>query len=562
MQIILTARGLCKTYPDTQSHGSIKALDHLDLTVREGEILGILGPNGAGKTTFLNTLATLLLPDEGEIEIFGTKVIPKNFDAVRRWINMSSGYPNYAFSLSVEENLKFYGRLYGLCGAALQRKVDEVIDLFELRPYAKRHFDELSSGTKQRLSLAKSLLNDPKILFLDEPTVGLDPDVSIRVREIVMKILRERKMTVLLTSHNMAEVEIMCERVAFIQKGRIIKLAAVDELKRLHHTDDLEKIFIELAHQSASVPSGGEELLLTSARQLPKSPVKGNPFLAADRVAIRQEEHVNSKAEPGPDGTLVWINRAYAFTIRSAIFAIRNLFVMTDVFFWPMISLLSIGLMTKFINLGSQTVDFVMTGTLAAGILQITQLDVGYTVLYELWSKSLKHTLLTPVGVAEGVVGTWFIGITRGFVAFVLLATAASWGFGFHLPGLLTTALFLFGLFCCAFILGILVNILILSFGQKVEITAWMFAQLFMIICGIYYPVDVLPKAFQSLALMVPITHFLEFFRQSYGFKAHTPHPLFFGFALTLLYIMLSLRFLGHAYTRARRKGVIIRLSE
>jgi ABC-type multidrug transport system ATPase subunit/ABC-type multidrug transport system permease subunit len=533
-EIVLAARGLCKNFPDTQSKGVIKALDHLDLTVREGEILGILGPNGAGKTTFLNTLATLLLPDSGEIEIFGLKSVPRNFNTVRSWINMSSGYPNYAFSLTVEENLKFYGRLYGLRGSALQSKVDEVTVLFDLRSYARRRFDELSSGTKQRLSLAKSLLNDPKILFLDEPTIGLDPDVSLKTREIILEILRKRRMTVLLTSHNMDEVEIMCERVAFIQKGRIIKLAAVDELKRLHHTDDLEEIFIQLARQTNS-PSVLEENKGTTTKVLPV--LKGGGWQA-------------------------WINRAYAFTIRSAIFAVRNLFVMTDVFFWPLISLLSIGLMAKFINLGSQTLGFVMTGTLAAGVLQITQLDVGYTVLYELWSKSLKHTLLTPVGVSEGVVGTWIIGMARGFLAFVLLCSAAVLFFGFHLPGILTTGLFLLGLYCCAFILGILVNILILSFGQKVEITAWMFAQLFMIICGMYYPVDILPKAFQYLALMVPITYFLEYFRQFYGFKAHTPYPLLTGFALTLLYIILSLRFLGHAYTRARKKGIIIRLSE
>src|ERR1700690_4077671 len=98
-EIVLAARGLCKSYPDTQSKGVIKALDHLDLTVHEGEILGILGPNGAGKTTCLNTLATLLLADRGEIEIFGLRSIPKNFNAVRSWINMSSGNPNYAFGL-------------------------------------------------------------------------------------------------------------------------------------------------------------------------------------------------------------------------------------------------------------------------------------------------------------------------------------------------------------------------------------------------------------------------------------------------------------------------------
>jgi len=555
-EIVLAARGLCKFYPDTQSKGVVKALDHLDLKVREGEILGILGPNGAGKTTFLNTLATLLLPDAGEVEIFGLRSIPQNFNAVRAWINMSSGYPNYAFSLTVEENLKFYGRLYGLRGASLQRKVDEVTSLFELQSYAKRRFDELSSGTKQRLSLAKSLLNDPKILFLDEPTIGLDPDVSLKTREIILDILRKRRMTVLLTSHNMDEVEAMCERVAFIQKGRIIKLAAVDELKRLHHTDDLEKIFIQLAHQDPEIRSSGPGSdLMSGAPDIP--PISCSAF----RNPLYDDQGTGNLPSP-PDDTRAWLNRAYAFTVRSSIFARRNLFVMTDVFFWPMISLLSIGLMAKFIKLGPQTLGFVMTGTLAAGVLQITQLDVGYTVLYELWSKSLKHTLLTPVGVSEGVAGTWIIGMLRGFIAFVLLTYAAAWGFGFYLPGLLTTVLFLFGLFACAFILGILVNVLILSFGQKVEITAWMFAQLFMILCGIYYPVDILPKAFQYMAFLVPITHFLEFFRQSYGFKPHTPYPLLTGFALTLLYIMLALRLLAHAYTRARKKGIIIRLSE
>jgi ABC-type multidrug transport system ATPase subunit/ABC-type multidrug transport system permease subunit len=546
-EIVLAARGLCKTYPDSQSHGVIKALDHLDLTVREGEVLGILGPNGAGKTTFLNTLATLLLPDAGEIEIFGLKATPRNFDTVRAWINMSSGYPNYAFSLTVEENLRFYGCLYGLRGASLQRKVEEVTSLFGLQPYARRRFDELSSGTKQRLSLAKSLINDPKILFLDEPTIGLDPDVSLKTRGIVRDILRQRRMTVLLTSHNMDEVESMCERVAFIQKGKIIKLASVDELKRLHHTDDLEKIFIQLAHQT----NEQSPLIPLSLREGSGEGIAEDPGTCLKTLPL-----------PQSGGWQAWFNRAFAFTTRSAIFAVRNLFVMTDVFFWPMISLISIGLMAKFIKLGPATLGFVMTGTLAAGVLQIAQLDVGYTVLYELWSKSLKHTLLAPVGVSEGVAGTWIIGMVRGLIAFVLLSSAAAWGFGFYLPGPLTTALFLGGLFACAFILGILVNILILSFGQKVEITAWMFAQLFMILCGIYYPVDMLPKFFQYLALMVPITHFLEFFRQSYGFKAHSPHPLLFGFALTIVYIILSMRLLGHAYTRARKKGIIIRLSE
>lgn len=251
LKIVLSARNLHKSYKDAQApNGVIKALDGLSLDVYEGEVLGILGPNGAGKTTCLNSLTTLLLPDQGQIEIFGLVAVPENYNAIRRWINMSSGYPNYAFSLTVEENLKFYGRLYGLRGAALQQKVDEVMALFALEEFAHRRFDELSSGTKQRLSLAKALLNDPKILFLDEPTIGLDPDVAHKTRQIVMEVLKQRKVTVLLTSHNMDEIEAMCQRVAFIQRGSIVKLSSVEELKRLHHTDDLEEVFIRLAAQT------------------------------------------------------------------------------------------------------------------------------------------------------------------------------------------------------------------------------------------------------------------------------------------------------------------------
>ncbi len=540
MPSVIEVRNLKKTFRSRRE--IIEAIKDTDLDVEQGEVLGILGPNGAGKTTFLNTLSTLLLPDSGSIKILGIESTPRNFSSIRRLINMSSGYPNYAFSLTVKENLEFYGRLYGLMGKPLEKKIDEVMELFLLTTYANRRFDELSSGTKQRLSLAKSLLNDPKILFLDEPTIGLDPDVAIQTREVVKRILKERQMTVLFTSHNMAEIEEMCERVAFIQKGTIVKLAAIDELKRLHKTDNLEQVFIQLSRETQT----------TQIKQ--KGAQKGVRHLF--------EESQPQKRCQTPFSLSQWFNRCYAFTFRSCIFAIRNLFVMTDVFFWPMISLISMGLMFKFVHLENHVLEFVMTGTLAAGVLQIVQLDVGYTILYELWSKSLKHTMLTPVGTTEGVVGTLLSGIFRGTISFIILAIAAVWWFGFELPPFGVTLAFLLGIFGCALILGIIVNILILSFGQKVEITAWMFAHLFLILCGIYYPIDVLPDVFQKIALVVPITHFLEYFRQYYGFKAHTNNPLIYGYGLTMIYIFVFLHFLSQSYIRARQKGIIIRLSE
>jgi ABC-2 type transport system ATP-binding protein len=529
--IVISARNLKKTYHSRSGGDVVRALDGLSLDIYEGEILGVLGPNGAGKTTFLNTLSTLLLPDSGEIEILGIKSKEENFSPIRRLINMSSGYPNYPWVLTVEENLLFYGRLYGLSGDALKAKVSDVIELFELKPYAKRRFDELSSGTKQRLSLAKSLLNDPKIVFLDEPTVGLDPDVSIKIRQVIMDVLKKRGVTVLLTSHNMSEVEEMCDRVAFIKQGKIIKLATVAELKTKHQTDDLEKVFIQLA-------AGQQNETQKFSNELAKTKV----------------------VQSIPKGT--WFNRVLAFTFRNALFSLRNLFVMTDVFFWPLMSLLPIGLMAKFVHMDANMQAFIITGTIAVSVMQITQLDVGYTVLYELWSKSLKHTVLTPIGVSEGVIGTWLIGMTRALAVFIFLVASAAIFFGFKLPDPIHTLGFLIGLFASGLLFGMLVNVLILSFGSKVEITAWMFVHLFMIFCGIYYPVDVLPPFFQSMAYLIPITHFLEFFREGYGFTPHTPQPWLAGAGLIVLYWFVSLQMLKSAYSRARRKGVIIRLSE
>jgi ABC-2 type transport system permease protein len=136
------------------------------------------------------------------------------------------------------------------------------------------------------------------------------------------------------------------------------------------------------------------------------------------------------------------------------------------------------------------------------------------------------------------------------------------WWFGFKLPSFWVILPFLIGIFGCALILGIIVNILILSFGQKVEITAWMFAHIFLILCGIYYPIDVLPDLFQKIALVVPITHFLEYFRQFYGFKSHFNNSLIIGYGLTVVYLILALMLLKQAYIRARQKGVVVRLSE
>ena len=208
-----------------------EALRGASLQVPRGAIYGLLGPNGAGKTTLLSILATLLLPDGGSATILGHDVVREAF-AIRRRLNMASGNASFVWSLRPAEVLAFYGRLYGLHGRALWRRVNELLERCELGPHRKTEYNELSTGLKQRLALAKALLNDPEVLFLDEPTLGLDPDVSIRIRAQIAELRRERGTTIILTTHYMREAEELCDRIAFIKGGRILAEGTADELKR------------------------------------------------------------------------------------------------------------------------------------------------------------------------------------------------------------------------------------------------------------------------------------------------------------------------------------------
>jgi ABC-2 type transport system ATP-binding protein len=208
-----------------------QALRGVTLEVSRGAIVGILGPNGAGKTTFLSILATLLIPDRGTARVLGLDVVRDSL-ALRRRLNLASGRPSFLWSLRVAEIVAFYGRLYGLSGATLRARVDTLIEQYELTPYRSVPYSELSTGLKQRVALAKSLVNNPELLFLDEPTLGLDPDVSVRVRGHIAALRRERGMTIVLTTHYMREAEELCDEVAFIKAGRILDMGTPDELKR------------------------------------------------------------------------------------------------------------------------------------------------------------------------------------------------------------------------------------------------------------------------------------------------------------------------------------------
>jgi ABC-2 type transport system ATP-binding protein len=201
----------------------VKALDQVSISIEQGEIFGLLGPNGAGKTTLIKILSTLLLPTSGEAYVGGFNVV-KESNKVRRVISLVSGgeTPGYGI-LSVRENLWFFSQLYGLSSSKAKEEITRLTKDLDLGEYANTRMSKLSTGYKQRLNFARGLLNNPKILFLDEPTLGLDVLTSKKLRGYIVDwAKREMKGTVLLTTHYMAEADEMCDRVAIIDRGKIL----------------------------------------------------------------------------------------------------------------------------------------------------------------------------------------------------------------------------------------------------------------------------------------------------------------------------------------------------
>ena len=221
LENFVETRDLVRTFG--KKNDVVRALDGVSISIREGEIFGLLGPNGAGKTTIIKILTTLLLPTSGEAYVGGFNVA-KEANKVRNIINLVSGgeTPGYGI-LTVSENLWFFSQLYGLPSSAAKEKIKRLAADLDFEKYANTRMAKLSTGYKQRMSLARGLLNDPKILFLDEPTLGLDVLTAKRLRTYVIDwAKRERKGTVLLTTHYMAEADEMCNRVAIINNGKIL----------------------------------------------------------------------------------------------------------------------------------------------------------------------------------------------------------------------------------------------------------------------------------------------------------------------------------------------------
>ncbi|MEM2021073.1 MAG: ATP-binding cassette domain-containing protein [Zestosphaera sp.] len=234
--------GLVKRFKD------VVAVDNISFKVRRGEVYGLLGPNGAGKTTTIHILTTLLRPTSGNAFVAGYDVV-KEPDKVRREVGIVFQDPSLDNQLTAYDNMYIHGRLYGLKGSDLKRKIFELLDFVDLREFAYKQVRYFSSGMRRRLEIARSLLHEPDVLFLDEPTLGLDPQTRVKIWEYIMSVRKEKNSTVILTTHYMDEAEELCNRISIIDKGRIIAEGTADELKSLLGS---EVVYVRLEDSGSS----------------------------------------------------------------------------------------------------------------------------------------------------------------------------------------------------------------------------------------------------------------------------------------------------------------------
>lgn len=222
------------------------AVDGISLDLRRGEVVSIVGPNGAGKSTLIQMMLGLLVPDSGTIRIFGTDMATGRRKVAHR-INYASTDLSLPYSLTVRENLMAYALIYNMSN--IRERIEKVLVALNLEPFRDIRVGRLSTGQVARMGIAKALINDPELLFLDEPTATLDPEVSAQLRATLQGMVRDRNMTLLYTSHNMREVERFSDRLYLMNRGRLVAEGTVPALMTRFDTEDLEALFLQMVQR-------------------------------------------------------------------------------------------------------------------------------------------------------------------------------------------------------------------------------------------------------------------------------------------------------------------------
>jgi ABC-2 type transport system ATP-binding protein len=233
-ETVLEIKGLVKRY------GKFTAVDNIEFSIKKGEVVGLLGPNGAGKSTTIQMVLGLLTPTSGQIRYFDMDFNSHRREILNR-INYLSAFNTLQGKITVEQNLRVFATAYGVEKPTV--KINELLDFFGVSQLKKETYDDISAGQRTRVNLVKAFLNDPELVLMDEPTASLDPDIVDKVLTMIEKLKRQRQLTILFTSHNMQDVERICDRVIFLSHGKIVREAKTKDLPSLHD------LFLQIARE-------------------------------------------------------------------------------------------------------------------------------------------------------------------------------------------------------------------------------------------------------------------------------------------------------------------------
>jgi ABC-2 type transport system permease protein len=581
MEPVLAASGLRKTF------GGTLAVDGIDLVVGARERVGLLGPNGAGKTTTLLMLLGAITPDTGAVELVG-EPLPAHRARAMRDVGFVAGYLPLPDRLKVAEALGLFAQLYGLPPADAREAIARSLDRFHIAHLADRMCLELSSGQRTLVGVCKAILHEPRLLVLDEPTASLDPDVAYRVRHGLAELSDEQGTALLVTSHNMVEVERLCERVVFLSDGRVVANGSPAQVSEQFGHGSLEDVFLELAGTIRSE----EELIDEGLAAAPVVAHEGGAATAAVSVderppsipalPLRDDVDVGppSSSRPAPRPTrterpaAVLHPRASSW-LRIRAIARRHAFVLRrsphrwfDIVIWPLVDAVLFGSLGVYVARQAGAGDsqagaaYLLTGILLFHVIYQVQIALSTGFLEETWSRNLLNLMTTPLHEIEYACGVALFGLFKLIVGISVVGVAAAVLFAFNILQLgwglvpLVAILMLCGWAISLFVIG-----LVLRFGQSAEVLAWGILFVVMPLSGVFYPVDALPAVFQPLANALPTTHL---FSAARTVLAGQPMPWGqLGIALVgaVVTIALGIAYLTRMLHTFRRRGFITRFS-
>lgn len=555
MSCMIETRALTKYYPRTDSPRDVilnrvndePAVDRVSIHVQKGEIFGLLGPNGAGKTTLVKILCTLISPTSGEAWIDGTAL--QDGQHLKAFLGLvTSDERSFYWRLSGEENLRFFAALHGIPGEDISGRVADVLEIVDLEEKGGDPFRTYSTGMRQRLSIARALLHYPRVLFLDEPTKGLDPTAARKLHRLIRDQLTEREgMTVFLTTHQLEEAERLCDRLAIMKNGKILEVGTPGELKSRWDVPDLREVYEQVTHSAENLSPLIEDLPLLPRQSPQRRGIAPGEALPTFGIPIQK-----ALAFIRRDFLLEW---SYSFSFFLQFF---HVFFSAAVFYF-IARMIGSADLPQLAPYGGDYFSFVLIGIALSGYFGVGLSSFSQEIRKAQTTGTLEAMLTTPTRLSTVVISSslWnYLLTTLRVLVYILLGVAVlgvnitprGWGPAVVILILTVFSMSSLGIIAASFIMVI----------KKGDPVTWVLNALTNLLGGIYYPVEILPVWLRFFSAFLPVTYALRGMRGALLVGASfmdIQEDLLVLTAFSVILLPLSLAGFRLAVRRAKQDG-------